>query len=242
MDEADLKAPRSTRFAVLIAVILLHVAAILALIRAFAPDFTGQVTEQVLAAFTVTVTTPQPSPSPAPQARETSGAAAEVGRKARPRPVAAPSPKVAIAKQTAPKAASQGNDVTSGTADAGTGTGAGGQGSGTGSGTGGDGQGGGAQKLQKIAGDINSARDYPKSSRDKRIGDYVIVVLTVGTDGRVSDCRIRRASRDPEADAITCRLATQRFRFRPATDGNGNAVVSTYGWQQRWFYPGEKRE
>jgi protein TonB len=39
-----------------------------------------------------------------------------------------------------------------------------------------------------------------------------------------------------EADAITCRLAIQRFRFRPATDTDGKPVVSTFGWQQRGFY------
>jgi hypothetical protein len=26
-----------------------------------------------------------------------------------------------------------------------------------------------------------------------------------------------------------------RFRFRPALDPAGKPVVSTYGWQQRWF-------
>ena len=90
----------------------------------------------------------------------------------------------------------------------------------------------------KIAGDINSARDYPQATRDLRIGDRVIVALTVGKDGRPSACRIVRASRDPQADAITCQLALARFRFRPATDAAGQPVASEYGWQQRWFYRG----
>ena len=34
---------------------------------------------------------------------------------------------------------------------------------------------------------------------------------------------------------ITCALALQRFRFKPATDGQGNPVASTYGWRQRWY-------
>jgi protein TonB len=116
-------------------------------------------------------------------------------------------------------------------------TGAAGAGTGTGSGAGGNGQGGGGGSAAvKIAGDINSARDYPIASRDLRIGDHVVIALTVGTDGRPSACRVVRASRDPEADAITCRLAMARFRFRPATDAAGQPVIATYGWQQRWFY------
>jgi protein TonB len=65
----------------------------------------------------------------------------------------------------------------------------------------------------------------------------VAVALTVGTDGRVVGCRVLRPSRDPEADRITCALATARFRFRPARDATGNPVESVYGWQQRWFTP-----
>ena len=106
----------------------------------------------------------------------------------------------------------------------GDGTGAGGAGSGTGSGASGSGSGGGlARKAEKIAGDIKSARDYPAASRDERIGKRVVIVLTVGTDGRVAKCRIWRPSGVPDADAVTCRLAQERFRFRPATDSEGNA-------------------
>ncbi|MBA3054099.1 MAG: energy transducer TonB, partial [Sphingomonadales bacterium] len=121
--------------------------------------------------------------------------------------------------------------------DEGAGTGAGGRGEGTGSGGSGSGQGaGGGTKPIKIAGEINSARDYPSATRDLRIGDSVVIWLTVGTDGKPDACKVARPSKDAEANAITCRLALERFRFRPATDANGKPVVSTYGWQQRWFY------
>ena len=59
--------------------------------------------------------------------------------------------------------------------------------------------------------------------------------MTVGTDGRASNCRVTEPSPDPEADRITCRLAVERFRFKPATDAIGNPVPATYGWRQRWF-------
>ena len=60
------------------------------------------------------------------------------------------------------------------------------------------------------------------------------VYMTVGADGRASNCRVVRPSPDREADAIVCRLAEQRFRFRPATDSQGDPVPATYGWRQRW--------
>jgi protein TonB len=75
-------------------------------------------------------------------------------------------------------------------------------------------------------------------TRALRLGSSVIVVLTVGTDGRVRACRVHQPSPDAEADSITCRLAIQRFRFRPATDRAGNPIESEYGWQQRFFVPG----
>lgn len=239
-DDLDLAAPPRTRRLIAALVVMLHVAAVLGLIRAFAPEFTARVADEVLSTFTVTVTTPPPSPKPPPpRAPEKSAAAAEVGKKAVPREVAAPRPRIVIAVQPAPPVAGKGADNAAGARDAGQGTGAGGQGSGTGSGEGGTGQGGGAvTKAVKIAGDINSARDYPRETRDARIGDSVTIALTVGSDGRVKRCRIHRPSRDPAADRITCRLASQRFRFRPARDAAGNPVESTYGWQQRWFYPG----
>lgn len=242
MTKADLSTPRAGRLGVAVLVIALHLLAFAGLIRAFAPDFSAKVAEHVVTAFTVTVTTPPPSPSPPPPdpASEKAGVAAPAGKQATPREVTAPRPKTAIARDDAPEVPGKGSADAAGARDQGDGTGAGGQGVGTGSGAGGDGTGsGGAAKAVKIAGEISSARDYPRETRDARIGDHVIVALTVGTDGRVRGCRIVRASRDPQADQITCRLATDRFRFRPATNAAGEPVESVFGWKQRWFYPGK---
>lgn len=247
MTRADFSSPRGTRWGVALVVVLLHVALVMALVRAFAPEFSTQVAEQVFGTRIVTVTTPskpppQSKPADSPEAAELSGAAAEAGKRAVAKPVAAPSPRIAIATQAAAPIPGQGAELTSGARDAGAGTGAGGQGSGTGAGAGGNGTGGGggASKAVKIAGDINSARDYPPATREQRLGGSVVLALTIGTDGRVRDCRVYRASKDPSSDEITCRLAKERFRFRPATDFAGNPVESTFGWQQRWFEPKEK--
>jgi protein TonB len=236
---ADIAAPRRARLGAVVLVALLHVAAVLALVRAFAPDFTDRVTQSVVSTFTVTVTIPPlPLPPPPEKTPEPAGAAAPAGARAVAKPAAAPAPKIVLAARPAPTVAGVGNDTRLGARDVGEGTGAGGSGNGVGSGAGGSGQGGGAVvKAVKIAGDINSARDYPKAGREQRRGDHVIVALSVSADGRVVACRVHRPSRDPQADQITCRLATERFRFRPATDSAGNAVPSTFGWQQRWYDP-----
>ncbi|MDE8652710.1 TonB family protein [Novosphingobium album (ex Liu et al. 2023)] len=247
MSQADLTPPRRVRLAVGLLVVLLHLLAIGALVRAFAPDFSASVVAGLGHALTVTITTPEPPPEPTPtpeprpqaSTARPQGAAAPAAPKAVPKEAAAPRPRITLASPAAPPVAAKGAADAAGAGEAGAGTGAGGAGQGTGAGAGGTGQGGGAAaRAVKLSGEINSARDYPRESRDLRIGDYVVVALTVGKDGRVRDCRVHRPSRDPEADRITCRLASERFRFRPATDASGQPVESVYGWQQRWFYPG----
>jgi len=234
---------RIRKAGVVILVGLIHVIVIIALIRAFTPDFADRIAGDLGRALTVTVTSPPPKPEPSPTSAPTSAApepeaeAAPPGRRAVPKEVAAPEARVVLARPKAPPVAAKGDDDDAGAAEQGAGQGAGGVGEGTGAGRSGSGTGGGgvAAKAVKIAGSINSARDYPRESRDRRIGSDVVIALTVGTDGKVEDCRIVRASPDPEADRITCRLASERFRFRPATDRAGRPVRSIFGWRQRWF-------
>lgn len=238
------------RFAVGSLVAVLHLAAIAVLIRAFAPNVTAASLGRVTSAFNIAVTPPLPSPTPPspppqpakqPRVSARQGRAAPAGKKANPREVTAPKPRIVVAQAPAPPIVGSGNADSSGARQTGVGTGAAGSGEGTGAGGIGSGAGGGGgARAIKIAGDIVSARDYPAATRALRLGTAVTLALTVGSDGRVSACRIVRASRDPEADRITCRLATERFRFRPARDSNGSPVTSVYGWQQRWFTPPAK--
>lgn len=225
---------RRPRWGTLALVALLHLAALAGLMRVFAPDFTARVVEDAGSLVSVTITAP-PEPEPAP-AEPDAGAAGEEGRKAAPREVSAP-PAPVPRPQSAPRAASTGEEDTSGAREQGQGTGAGGEGEGTGSGGAGAGQGGGARPLELISGRIDNARDYPTppGGRQIRRGHDVVIELTVDPDGRVSACRITDPSPDPEADAITCRLATERFVFRPRLDANGQPVTGRYRWRQRWF-------
>jgi protein TonB len=225
---------RRPRWGTLTLVVLLHLAALAGLVRVFAPDVTAGVIEEAGSLISVTITAP-PEPEPAPAEPE-AGAAGEEGREATPREVSAPEAPLPR-PQPAPRAASTGTADTSGAREQGEGTGAGGAGEGTGSGAAGSGQGGGARPLELTSGRIDNARDYPTppGGRQVRRGHDVVIELAVGTDGRVTGCRVTDPSPDPEADAITCRLATERFVFRPRLDANGQPTTGRFRWRQRWF-------
>ncbi|HUQ13153.1 MAG TPA: energy transducer TonB [Novosphingobium sp.] len=222
---------RRTRWMAAAAVAAIHVAAIVALVNAFGVDAVVATVRSV-AAFAVPLPSPPPPP---PQPARAPDKAAPAAPRAVPKQVVAPKPKVVIPRpaQPAPPAASTGTAAAAGASTAGSGSGAGGSGSGAGGG-----RAVVAQQAVKIAGDIVSARDYPRESRDARIGHSVVILLTVGIDGWVKACRVVRPSPVPEADTITCRLASERFRFRPARDQNGDPIESSYGWRQSWFTRG----
>jgi protein TonB len=219
------------RWGTLLLVVLLHLAALAALVRAFAPDFTAGVVERTASLVAVTITAP-PDPPVAPEA----GAAGAEAPEAVAREVAAPEARLPR-PSAAPPAAATGSETVSGTGEQGAGSGGGGAGTGPGSNGATSGQGGGARPLELISGRIDDARDYPTPPGGRRVrrGHDVVIELTVGPDGRVNACRVTDPSPDPEADAITCRLATARFVFRPRLNSAGEPVVGTYRWRQRWF-------
>jgi len=215
---------RRPRWGTLALVVALHLAALAGLVRVFAPEFTAEVIEKASSLVTVTITAP---PEPDPTAEPDTGAAGEEGETATPREVAAPEASLPR-PSPAPRASSSGEANQSGAGEQGAGSGAGGQGQGTG---------GGGRALELISGRIDNARDYPTppGGRLVRRGHDVVIELTVGTNGRVTACRVTDPSPDPEADAITCRLATQRFVFRPRLNASGEPVTGRFSYQQRWF-------
>lgn len=218
-------------------IVLLHLAALYGLARAFAPQITASVESQVTSAFSITA---PPDPPPPPNASQPDqGAQGDPGREAVAQPVTSPPPRKPLKQgKPLPRAASTGSASQSGAAAAGDGTGAAGSGLGTGSGNSGSGRGGGAAtKPVHISGSIDNARDFPvpPGGRTARRGTQVIVRVIVGTDGRARGCAIVRASLDAEADRLTCRLVESRLGFRPARDAGGNPVAAAFYWRQQWF-------
>ena len=239
---------RRPRWWVVALIVALHVAAIYGLVRAFAPQVTGSIERSVVSAFTLEEPQPEPTPTlpppPPPRPEPDEGAQGDPGARATPRPVAQPSPAVVVRPtRPQPRATSTGEAVRSGAAESGTGTGLAGTGSGTGAGGAGDGTGGAEVPLVEpkkpvlLSGSINSASDFPvpPGGRRARVGNRGVYKLTVGVDGRARDCVTFRASGDPEADRIVCRLIEQRFRFVPARNARNEAVPAPFYWEQRWF-------
>jgi protein TonB len=230
--------PRRLRWPLVAGLVVLHAAALYGLARAFAPDMTQHVEQQVLSAFDITAPAPGPPP-PENRPQPDEGAAGAAGRRAVAKPVAAEVPQRRLKEDVAlPRASSNGTATQSGGAAAGEGTGTAGSGTGTGSGNAGSGRGGVAvSKPVHISGRIDNARDFPvpPGGREARKGTQVIVRVIVTPEGRARDCTVIRPSPDAEADRITCQLVETRLGFRAAMDANGNRVPAPFYWRQQWF-------
>ena len=111
-----------------------------------------------------------------------------------------------------------------------------GKGAGGGSGTAGAGEDDGGSDLELIAGEIHNS-DYPPNLANAGIGGRVSAEIGVGTDGRVTSCRVTRSSGNAQLDSLTCRLIEQRYRFRPSTDRYGRPVPDEADVDQDWIPP-----
>jgi len=82
-----------------------------------------------------------------------------------------------------------------------------------------------------------TSNDYPsRALREEREGTTGFRV-TVGADGRVTDCQITSSSGSPDLDQTACEKIRQRARFSPATDGDGNPTTGSYQNRVRWVIP-----
>jgi periplasmic protein TonB len=78
---------------------------------------------------------------------------------------------------------------------------------------------------------------YPPSAIRAGAQGRVVARLTVGTDGRVTDCSVTTSSGNGDLDEATCRIAKSRVRFSPALDQNGSPMTSSYNLPVRWVLP-----
>ncbi len=80
--------------------------------------------------------------------------------------------------------------------------------------------------------------DYPESARDSDQQGTTSVVLTIGPNGRVSNCSVANSSGSSSLDAATCRVLRSRARFTPAQDSSGNPTTGTVRQPIRWVLAG----
>lgn len=80
---------------------------------------------------------------------------------------------------------------------------------------------------------------YPPAAQRAGAQGRVVARLTVGTDGRVTDCSVTSSSGNGDLDSTTCRIARSRVRFTPAKDDSGNPMQSSYTLPVRWVLPQE---
>jgi periplasmic protein TonB len=80
--------------------------------------------------------------------------------------------------------------------------------------------------------------DYPQSAIRFDEQGSVTVRLTVGPNGRVSDCNVTSSSGSRALDSATCRILQSRARFTPARDNLGNPTTDTVSQRIRWVLEG----
>ena len=202
--------------------------------------------DEALKLFALSDQPPPPVPPPPEKAKsetrkpkDPEGAAAPPAKQRTPSEVAAPKAKLPPPPpiQAAP-VAGRGTAPKSGAATIdGPGTGRGGIGNGTGSGLSGDGSGGGggggAAEPVLLSGGI-SGSDYPKEALVVRAQGTVVFSFTITLDGRLTDCRVTESSGNRVLDQATCRIATQRYRFRPARNRAGQPVSTQAEGEHDW--------
>jgi TonB family protein len=76
--------------------------------------------------------------------------------------------------------------------------------------------------------------DYPADAMRRGAQGRVRFTLDVDATGAVGGCTITQSSNDASLDEATCRLLSERARFRPARDATGRAVPDHYSASILW--------
>jgi len=84
-----------------------------------------------------------------------------------------------------------------------------------------------------------STDDYPQSAIRNEEQGTTAVRMTIGTDGRVTDCSITQSSGSAALDQATCNILRRRARFTPAKDQAGNPITDSFSQRIRWELPAD---
>lgn len=79
--------------------------------------------------------------------------------------------------------------------------------------------------------------DYPsRALREEREG-VTAIAFDIGTDGKVSNCRVTASSGSPDLDDATCKNFVRRARYKPAMNDAGQPMASSGSQRVRWQMP-----
>ena len=81
------------------------------------------------------------------------------------------------------------------------------------------------------------ANDYPSSAERRGEEGTVAVRVTVGTNGRVSDCQVTSSSGSSALDQAACRGMQRYARYSPALNDAGNPITSSQTERIRYQIP-----
>ncbi|MGQ0590978.1 MAG: TonB family protein, partial [Sphingosinicella sp.] len=79
-----------------------------------------------------------------------------------------------------------------------------------------------------------SNSDYPAAALRNEEQGTTGFRLTIGPDGRVTNCTVTSSSGSSSLDSTTCRLMRARARFTPARNNLGEPTTDTHNGRIRW--------
>jgi protein TonB len=96
-----------------------------------------------------------------------------------------------------------------------------------------------AAKAKANLNSLFSTDDYPPSALRNEEHGTTQVRLSIGTDGRVTDCSVSASSGSSTLDNATCSIIRRRARYTPAKDQSGNPIAGTDSARIRWELPAD---
>jgi protein TonB len=84
-----------------------------------------------------------------------------------------------------------------------------------------------------------TTNDYPSRALQQEREGTAGFRISVGPDGKVTDCQVTGSSGHADLDAATCTNVKRRARFDPALDKDGNQTSCSYSNRVTWRIPKE---
>lgn len=98
------------------------------------------------------------------------------------------------------------------------------------------------QPPQRARANLNSyfsTDDYPAAALRGNDQGTTGFRLTIGPNGRVSNCQVTSSSGSSVLDQATCRILRSRARYQPARDSSGNPTTGTDSGRVTWRLPAD---